>query len=30
MHGLKMKIDSNNKKRYYTYCLKEIDQPEGE
>ncbi len=30
MHGLKMKIDSNNKKRYYTYCLKEIEQPESE
>jgi lysine decarboxylase/arginine decarboxylase len=23
MHGLKAKLDSNNKKRYYTYCIKE-------
>ncbi|HOI62630.1 MAG TPA: Orn/Lys/Arg decarboxylase N-terminal domain-containing protein [Mesotoga sp.] len=26
MHGLKVKLDSNNKKRYYTYCLKETPQ----
>lgn len=23
MHGLKLKLDRHNKKRYYTYCLKE-------